>query len=393
MKILHIHFKYTRNKGDESIVLAIRDQLKKTFSNLQYTSKYLYYIKDLKYPKLVDNKLCNLPIVKNTFEKYKKYIPQKILKYLDTFLIKLKTKNSQKLVNLINQQDLIIIGGGGVFGKNALPFNLDIIQKIKTPTIIYSAGLNKFIESLEDFTPKENRSIQELLNIASLITVRDSNTKKFLEKLDPVKDIEILPDPAIFLEAQKFNLKTNQKSLKVGLNLAFHIFKIRNEYADYLINLFSDFCFKINLQETAEFIYFAHSNYEAAFAKKLKTNLEAKNINLKILHLPPKKLKYAYSKVDFVINMMLHSCIFAFSENTPFINILYDQKNLAFLTEIDYKYSIRLSKNIQTENLLSQFYKLKQEKSSVKKSFQDKKSQLRAVQKQFLLKLKKEFYT
>ncbi len=55
---------------------------------------------------------------------------------------------------------------------------------------------------------------------------------------------------------------------------------------------------------------------------------------LRVFHLPAPQLAWAYRQMNLVVSMMLHSSIMAFAAGVPFVNIGYDDKNRAFMSDI-----------------------------------------------------------
>ncbi|MEJ2755803.1 MAG: hypothetical protein P8104_08230, partial [Gammaproteobacteria bacterium] len=75
------------------------------------------------------------------------------------------------------------------------------------------------------------------------------------------------------------------------------------------------------------FVYIAHHKDE----KVVYDYLEERNINIHFTRPNRETVTHVYSEICFHIAMMLHSTIFALTHNTPLMNIIYDEKNRAFL--------------------------------------------------------------
>jgi hypothetical protein len=75
-----------------------------------------------------------------------------------------------------------------------------------------------------------------------------------------------------------------------------------------------------------ELVYFVHHDLELPVVALLKRN----GIPLQVVNTDPVSMLDAYAQVDFVLCQMLHSAIFATNAGTPFLNIAYDLKSVAF---------------------------------------------------------------
>src|SRR6185437_9215529 len=125
-----------------------------------------------------------------------------------------------KLVKECNEADLILIGGGGVFMGQFLPFNGKLIKQFKSPIVLFGVGYNQNLKA-PDLTKRQNDSTKMLADSASLITARDEETVGVLKDLGV--NSTLMCDPAIFLsEVDSDLIHSDSTHLNVGINLAQH---------------------------------------------------------------------------------------------------------------------------------------------------------------------------
>jgi polysaccharide pyruvyl transferase WcaK-like protein len=384
MKIIHFHFKYNHNKGDKAIVLAIRKLLKDTFPEIDYTSKYLYYLKDNPYPKVVDNKPIKKLRKNSLYQKIARFIPKAVSSLLESSLFTLKKQNKKRLIKYINSHQIMVIGGGGVFSKNTLPFDAEIISQIKIPIAIFSAGFNKTVG--QNFPTKEDReSIRKLLDQSSLISVRDTNTFDTLKYLTN-KEIVKIPDPAIFLNPEKDTQKKATDTINLGINLAMHNDLAKRASLEIIYPELKKFLLSISLEKKINLYYFKHALPEDEIVDKIKTL----NINLKVIDEDVNDMYKYYAKMDYFIGMMLHSTILAYSQRVPFINIGYDVKNKSFLSDINYLegYLDPNDRDFNVQKIIDKFRFLQQNEYNIRDLFTKNILSQEIALNKFLEKLK-----
>jgi len=278
INIAHIHVWDNKNKGDVGIVIAVKELLNKYFVNIKFS---------------------DFPV-----ETLKRYNKNEIYK--------------------INNADILIIGGGGIFYRYFLPFNKKTINSINIPIIIFGVGYIREIGS-RVLNNEEKDSIYYLIKKSKLIGVRDYYTKKILINLGADKSkIELTGDPAIFLseiKEKKFNLN---KKINIGLNLNYSGWLGFGKWEKDILNSYEKIAYYFINKYNAQIYYLLHHPDEINILKKLNIK------NLIIIDYKPNEQKYIYSKLNLIIGMMLHSCVFAFGAQTPEINLAYDLRNKNF---------------------------------------------------------------
>lgn len=348
-KIIHFHFYTHQNIGDAAVVYSIRDLLEKEFKISQYTSKPIFYLSDFDFGKFYIENLLNTNVIFKKLYSYNFFA--KFLTSIMKFGKFIKgTYKKIRLVSLINKHDLMIVGGGGLYGKWTLPFDVSLINKVKIPIVIFGAGYNRTFAD-NKLSAKELNSIRVLNKKAKLCSVRDEKTLKIIKSLGI--DASLTGDPAIFLESKKVNMRFDRKTKKIGLNIAYHDSQTKL-YSEKVIKLYTKLIKNLEKNYKIHAYYLKHSSDEIYIAERLKELIPS----IQVCEYGPREMKYIYEKLDLVISMMLHSSIFAYSSGTNFINIAYNEKNYAFMRLINNMGNLIDMRKVDFNKLYSKCLKL-----------------------------------
>lgn len=256
---------------------------------------------------------------------------------------------------LIMKANKIVLGGGGIFDTylggsiNKTSYYSMMISLfgiiLRKDVIFYAIGANVLASSwIKTLLPI-------IMNNSYQIKVRDTDSKNVLQSIGVNKDIEVIGDPAIDLDADKKigkrvlleqgieldNLRKNNKML-IGLGLrSTGEEKVDKEIVDSFSKLYDWLIEKNNVEII--FIPMAvggkRSENDIIFADRIKSSVKNKD-KFKIITsgLTPIEVKSIVSCLQLMIGMRLHSLIFANSTNIPLIGIAYSPKVSAFLKSV-----------------------------------------------------------
>lgn len=251
---------------------------------------------------------------------------------------------------LLMKSNKIVLGGGGIFdtyiggSTNRTSYYSLMISILATflrkDVIFYAIGANSL------FSPLVRLLLPFIMNHAEQIKVRDQDSKEMLKSIGVKKDIEVIMDPAIDLQIDKEIGKNILSKQGVDLNKILIGFALRhtgNEHLDkdiiYSISMFIDWLIE---ERNAEIIFIPmakaehkQSENDLLFANKIELFVRNKD-KYKVItsDLTPMEAKSIVSCMDLLIGMRLHSLIFAYSTNVPFIGISYSKKVTAFLKSV-----------------------------------------------------------
>lgn len=336
MKIAHIHVWDQENKGDYAIVIAVQEALKREF------------------PEAV---ISDFPI--------------EVLKKFDN-------KNLIKL----NQADLIIFGGGGVFYRYFLPFDVKMIAALQKPLVIFGVGYIREVGA-RALSVLERDSIISLVRKAKLVGVRENYTKRFLVKHGvKSEEISVIGDPAVLLgEAEtKFKLVSG---MKIGLNLNYSGWLGFGPWREDILQAYKTTVEYFQKEFGATIYYLKHHPGEDKIYQELKVK------GLKMVDLPPREQKFVYGKLDLVIGMMLHSCVLAFGSLTSEINVAYDLRNRNFARFIGCPELVVELVDLKKGKLLRRAKEVIEKKDFYQNKFMKKRYDIKNRQDIFIKKISK----
>lgn len=294
------------NAGDEAILLAIVESLKKLNNNIKLTA--------LSADPAMTEKLYGISAVSRTS-------PLQILKE-------------------IARADLVISGGGGllqdVTSSRSIPYYLFIVymaKKIGKKVMFYANGVGPVYRDIN------KRMIKLVGNMVDLITVRDENSKRELEKLGVTNPpLMVTADPAFVLDSvqdeegfkilREQNIALDDSRVKVGVSLRpWNLNKSREVIAgacDYLIKTFN-----------ADIVFLPMQ-----FPKDYDESLEVMKLmrgKAKILEKPlgPRELLWVTGRMDLIFGMRLHALIFGAMMGVPLVGLIYDPKVEHFLQRVN----------------------------------------------------------
>lgn len=369
MRIAHLHVADRNNKGDYAIVLAVQELLRRQFPGSR----------------------------------------------INNFSAELLKNGGPAENKKINQADLVVIGGGGLFYSYFLPYSLDFISGIKKPIVIFGVGYIREIGA-PALSKESAASVAYLARAAALVGVRDNRTKTFLLEsgLSPAK-IKVIGDPAALLsEKESSRFKRGDKTLKatkvsratkdfktisrdkfiklpvrIGLNLNYSGWLGFGQWREDILRAYQEVVEYFKKEyggvdgSGVEIYYLKHHPGEENIYPALKVK------GLKIVDLSPREQKYVYGQLDLVIGMMLHAGVLAFGAGTPEISVAYDLRNYSFAEFIGCpELAVDLEK-LKKGKLLERAKEVFKERRRYRVIFKRQKLAILKKQTQFLRNLKK----
>lgn len=287
-----------QNTGDEAILEAIIKLIKKTTPSVGLTV--------LSYK------------AKETMEKY----------HVDAV-----SRNSFKdVVKAIRDSDVVISGGGSILqdvtsSRSLLYYSAIILlaKKMGKKVMFYGNGFGPITRYLN------KKLVKHIINQVDVITVRDYQSKEYMQSLGIKREITVTADIAFALEIgdeenQNIFLQEKMDVTKKWVGISVRDWKGEKH-------------FKEVIAKTAD--YLMSRNYGVVFIpmqfpSDVNTSKEIANMMQKV----PKILEKQYnpremigmiSNLDFLLGMRLHSLIFAAIAEVPMIGLVYDAKIKNFL--------------------------------------------------------------
>lgn len=257
------------------------------------------------------------------------------------FNTKYEELTEQRIINQLNPEgSCLAICGSGLYTNYPMssgwyfPCKTELFNKIKIPIMLIGIGRNNTIQNdiyKGDLKPEAAESIKLINNLASVSTVRDQRTYKFLKELG-INKHELMLDPGNFL-----NVARVPKEKRVAINIAQHIPPLgrfdgtqdeRNKNIQYFTKI-SEYL----MSKGYKIVFMAHDALEHSAIMDLRKNLpELEYVNTDNIDIMLKE----YARCEFAISMKMHSCILAFAARTPFFTPYYDWKSIEYLKMINW---------------------------------------------------------
>ena len=284
------------NVGDEAILLSIITALRKQQPDIELT------------------------VLSNN--------PEKTAKTYDV-----KAINRWKLkevARVLKKADGLISGGGSLLqdqtGMKTIPYYCIIMRVAKfmrTPVFVYAQGMGPINHPMSRFITKST------LNKVAQITLRDEASKQLLEEIGVKKQMAIVPDPVIGLDASSFHSDWLTRQAFEGgyITVSVRDWPSEVNYKQKIVDSLD-----LLAAEGHQIVFIPmHDEHDEKTSFELMHKMKAKAVvapgNLSI-----EEKVTIIGQSDLLIGMRLHSLIFSAIQATPFIAISYDPKIDAFAT-------------------------------------------------------------
>ena len=328
------------NRGDESAVRALIDELKIRYWNCSIRIHYNQNVKTFPYN---DIEIIG-PIVKPSKKHIINYFGYQIYKYSNgekNFTIGVLHENIKKFINAVKWADFAIYAPGGPsIGNHYKQYYLVDMMKI-----LYNHNVPYFIFA-PSFVPfnRYKNYISQYLNQALYICVREELSKKYLQEIG-VKNAEVTLDAAFqhkisFPEEQKILLLDSDlssflsmhKDKVIGLTITDLLWRFNDaELSDNIFSIFSSF---INTYSSQGYYFlFIPQIFDVNYGGEKEIINKLTNSNTYCLNnnYDCYFQQYIISQLHCVIGMRYHSNIFSAKMKTPFISIAYEHKMEGFM--------------------------------------------------------------
>ena len=250
----------------------------------------------------------------------------------------LKNKNLLSNARKMSGADLFVFGGGSILQNatsNASLFYYLTLIRLSTllckRKIMLANGIGPII-SRQTTKKILLRALKHTINRFDYISVRDTNSQKFLQKLLPNRKIHLVPDPAIetFANINRGLINSPQSTP----NNAFFVFCPQaNALKKAQITpdtLAKSLLIVSNLHNARLKIVIFNEKEDLPIAKELKKHL--KNVEIVIPH-TANKAALAFLGAKFVISSRYHASLLAISLGLPTLSISTDPKILAISSD------------------------------------------------------------
>ena len=270
---------------------------------------------------------------------------QKHLAPIEFTLINLRDPVTQKSIDLINSNDGVIIGGGGLFLKDtnynqisgwqwACPEKL--LEKISVPIIVFAVGYNRF-RGQEEFDSVFTKNINFLLEKSAFFALRNTGSIEEIKKyVKPSFYDKLLFQPCPTTLLSKFypyEKLVNGNGKILALNIPFDRSNLR--YCGHESVVFKSIAEAVKEIEAKGWnvVLYNHIKCDDEAAIWLD-KYDISPPHLYINDLPPKEIIRLYNYTNAVIGGRGHAQMIPFGLNIPIFSLISHNKMSYFLEDI-----------------------------------------------------------
>jgi len=237
----------------------------------------------------------------------------------------------------IRDCDGFISGGGSllqdVTGPKSVPYYLAVLklaQTYKKPTFFYSQGVGPVTRKY--FHPL----IKYIVGGCSYVSVRDIESKRFLESLGLKMEADLSIDPVLGIETSDCSLPADLEQFLKHKPVLISVRKWKDD--ERVINEMEKVISSLIERDIPVLLLPFHYPGDLDISEKIFSRLPSSDkVFLQRDELNVDQVVSAVSKVRLVVGMRLHSLIIAASQHTPFVGITYDPKIDEFLKQFGKK--------------------------------------------------------
>lgn len=274
----------------------------------------------------------------------------------------LRNFNSDEFIELCNNHDLVIIGGGNFFelkwdySHTGTTINIseETLNRIKTPILFHGVGCDIAKGASKNAIEKFKNFLNQITNDEKiLVSVRNDGSYETIKNLyGDVFDKKIyrVPDGAFFMETKTFDFPEVSNVYKsIGINVVSDMKEIRfdtskpghisyNDFIESLGNLLNKFLKKT---DNYQIILFPHIYSDLIAIYDLINRIEDRYRRTRIVVAPcltgegsEEYIFGLYKKCEFIMGMRFHSNVCAISQNIPTIAMSSYKKIIDLYKEV-----------------------------------------------------------
>jgi polysaccharide pyruvyl transferase CsaB len=235
--------------------------------------------------------------------------------------------------------DLLILGGGGIlYDRDAEVYLREVFlaHELGVPVMLYAISAGPLT------TQSARRAVQQALNAAAVITVRDRLGYHLLEDVGVTQEIHLTADPALLLEPEELSVDVLKAE---GVEFERHLvgFSVREpgpaapdidpeEYHALLANA-ADFIVE---RYDAEVVFVPMEKTDVQHSHAVVAHMQnSERAEILRRRYSPRQILDLMGRFEFVVGMRLHFLIFAALHGTPFAALPYASKVTGLLEDLE----------------------------------------------------------
>ena len=279
------------------------------------------------------------PVIRALFQKY--------LCQIEFTLLNLRAAVTQTTIDIINEHDGVVIGGGGLFLKDTNANQIsgwqwacseELLSRIKVPIVVFAVGYNRF-RGQEDFDSVFSQNLNILVDKSAFFSLRNKGSIENIKNyLHPSLHDKLFFQPCPTTVLSRFYpyekpAAGNKKVL--AINIPFDRSKLRYENKESsVLGSIAESIREIEAKDW-KVILLHHFDMDAESAVWLnKCGATPEQINLGGVH--PDKIIEFYNSTGAVIGGRGHAQMIPFGLNIPIFSLISHNKMKYFLDDINH---------------------------------------------------------
>ena len=279
--------------------------------------------------------------------------------------------------------DILVSGGGSllqdVTSTRSLLYYLALMKLAflyKKPVMVYANGIGPVNK------PFNRRLVKWVLNRVDFITLRDEDSRICLEEMGVKnKNIQVTADPVFTLEASpRERVNTIFENEEIDRSKALVGISVRHWKNDeLLINELSKAINTIIQTKNISVVLIPmHYPEDLKISQLILDKVDNKDCNLLQAKYNVEELMGVIGELELMVAMRLHSLIYAATQITPMLGLVYDPKVESLLKELEVPYKLSVD-HISEGEFLKVFEDACENLDSIKKTVEKKEKNLKAL--------------
>jgi polysaccharide pyruvyl transferase CsaB len=245
-----------------------------------------------------------------------------------------------EVMDLVEPLDLFILGGGGILFDHWVREHIReplLAEEVAVPVMAYAVGTGPLRDR------EAQRSVRECLSRADVVTVRDAQSRRALEKIDVDREILVTADPALLLRHEPLPegaLESEglaDKGCVIGMSVrepgpaapdideaSYHA--MLANAADYMVERYAAHVAFVPIEPSVRDLQHAHAVIARMHRPQHASVMREVYTSQQLISL--------IGRFDLAVGMRLHFLIFAALAGVPFVALPYASKVTGFIQEI-----------------------------------------------------------
>ncbi len=297
------------------------------------------------------------------------YVPDIVWK-----IFHVQTECNDEIITEINQADLVIVGGGGLFlrdtGANShsgwqWPIPLHLLHKIKTPLVLFGVGYNRF-RNQPDFEPIFTEHINAVVEKAKFVGLRNHGSISAIQsylKPELKSKIDFQPCPSVHLDKltdiKPVWLTNNTLAINPGCDRPKMRFNGKEVFVD--LDKLGHYCAQLGWD-----VQVIHNT-------PIEKDLKLKFPTLALYGKQFNEIISGYKQAAITVGMKGHGQLIPFGLGNAIISLVSHNKLQWFLDDVGESWGVDVSENI-FEGLRARFELLIQDREIIHNKIQAAKA-------------------